>query len=177
MMNEDRTTNGHRNSTEGLLLDETELFYDRQFKAEYCELSPAYKTLRHIGAHAAKAGLKLVEYQRGQRPLEDIIKEVIPDLALYRSLIAVVEPEILAEGPLSPPEISGDRAIRDALLQALGSIAFLTEPAEHGSQPAMPIPRLRGAAEELHAAAVALAKQHGLNIEEAHQKRMAEQQP
>ena len=84
------------------MLGETELFYERRFKTEYCGLSPEYKTLRHIGAHAAKAGSKLIEYQRDQRSLEDIIKEVIPDLGLYRSLIAVVEPKVLAEGPLSP---------------------------------------------------------------------------
>ncbi|MYB39688.1 hypothetical protein F4X86_00100 [Candidatus Saccharibacteria bacterium] len=157
-----------------LLLAETEKFYLEEFKSAYVELPADWQTLRHIGAHVAKAGLKLVEYRTGSRPVYDIVEQVIPDLAIYRSMIINLSREELE----LPGELVGGGCEDDALasiLAAQGLIASVIEPAEHGPRSVaagLPPGELEKIAGKLHAAATVLAETHDIDLTEAQRIRM-----
>ena len=159
-----------------LLLAETEKFYLEKFKSAYVELPTDYQTLRHIGSHVAKTGLKLVEYRAGNRPVYDIIEQVIPDLAIYRSLVVNLSHE---EFELTS-ESAGNGCDADALtsiLEAQGLIASVIEPAEHGPKSVatgLSPAQLEKIAGKLHAAAAILAEMHDIDLAEAQLIRMTD---
>lgn len=157
-----------------LLLGETKNFDEEHFYCDYEQLSWRDQTLRHIGEHVTKAGLKLVDFEEGSVDKAVIEQQVIPDLALYRT-------QIINLLGFDPVEIdwdahSGDEEnITQSVLWAAGMINRYIEPSEHSSEGRhenLTTDDLTSVPIRLHFAATALAARHNIDIVEAQRKRM-----
>ena len=146
------------------LLAEQSWWDERRFdpKDGYDELSPRDAKIAHIQLHVAKASLKLLI----NNP-ETIKKEVVPDLAIYRS-------QIMNALDMRPDQIDEpyllDRAPLNFVIRANGYLASYVEQLQHGEQ--MPLhPVIRGV-EYLHYASVIIANHYDLDLESAQRTRM-----
>lgn len=146
------------------LLAEQSWWDERRFdpKDGYDELSPRDAKIAHIQLHVAKASLKLLI----NNP-DTIKKEVVPDLAIYRS-------QIMNALDMRPDQIDEpyllDRAPLNFVIRANGYLASYVEQLQHGEQ--MPLhPVIRGV-EYLHYASVIIANHYDLDLESAQRTRM-----
>ena len=146
------------------LLVEQSWWDERQFDPidGYEELSPRDAKIAHIQLHVAKASLKLLT----NNP-DTIKKEVVPDLAIYRS-------QIMNAVDMKPDQIDEpyllDRLPLNFVIRANGNLASYVEQLQHGET--MPLhPVIRGA-EYLHYASVILAHHYDLDLEAAQRTMM-----
>jgi hypothetical protein len=140
--------------------------------------------VRHIQLHVAKALGKVVaavgEEARttsGTDLRARVRDEVLPDVAIYRSQLLNLFPEVSA--PLAPARrrAGGGTPAAEPLLQvvldlnrASAQLAAYLEPREHGA--ASPVSHIREAIEALHASAEALAALFTVDLVRAHQTRL-----
>lgn len=147
------------------LLAEQKFFDPRRFDPPqgYETLPPDDQKIAHIQLHVAKAAFKVLDRSR-----EIITKEVIPDLAIYRSQLMNIidlDPAELEEGiPVR------DRFPLDALVRANGYLAKYLEPRQHGE--AVPLNPVKLAAQNLHGATTMLAWDYDVDVEQAHRTRL-----
>jgi hypothetical protein len=140
--------------------------------------------LRHIQLHVAKALGKVVtayeqggEATSGTGALARVRDEVLPDVAIYRSQLLNLFPEVG-----TPPSLAHHRAAvgtleAESLLQvvlglsrASAQLAAYLEPREHGA--VSPISHIQEAIAHLHASAEALATMFAIDLAHAHQARL-----
>jgi hypothetical protein len=138
--------------------------------------------LRHIQLHVVKAlGKVVVAYDAGAifgtDALARVRDEVLPDVAIYRSQLLNLFPEVGA-----PPSLAHHRATvgtleAEPLLQvvlglsrASAQLAAYLEPREHGA--ASPVSHIQEAIEHLHASAEALAALFAVDLVRVHQARL-----
>ena len=140
--------------------------------------------LRHIQLHVAKALGKVVaayepggEAPSGTDALARVRDEVLPDVAIYRSQLLNLFPEVD-----TPPSLAHHRAAvgtleAEPLLQvvlglsrASAQLAAYLEPREHGA--ASPVSHIQEAIAHLHASAEALATAFAVDLARAHQARL-----
>jgi hypothetical protein len=138
--------------------------------------------LRHIQLHAAKAlGKVVAAYDAGAisgtNALARVRDEVLPDVAIYRSQLLNLFPEVGA-----PPSRSHSRAgvgtpepepllrVLLGLSRASAQMAAYLEPREHGAT--SPVSHIREAIADLHASAEALAALFAVDLARAHQARL-----
>ena len=140
--------------------------------------------LRHIQLHVAKAlGKVVAAYDAGAGAtsgtdaLARIHNEVLPDLAIYRSQLLNLFPEVGAPSALAHRRADGDTPTAESLLQvvldlsrASAQLAAYLEPREHGA--ASPVSYIQEAIEYLHAGAEALAAVFAVDLVHAHQARL-----
>lgn len=162
--------------TPKILKQQTAEFNQRQFYCQYEELSWQQQTLRHIGEHIAKAGLKLIETTRKDQSSDIIIQQVIPDLAIYRSQI--LELTRLEVEEINWIEDNPQRDEMDALeniAEAYGLICKYIEPAEHSTQnkdQSLLKEVLLDVPSKLHLAATILARIYNVDLVDSQLKRM-----
>lgn len=158
-----------------LLIEETRYFDENHFYCDYNDLSWRDQTLRHIGEHVTKAGMKLVDYIEGNSGQDIVTQQVIPDLAIYRT-------QIISLLGFDPDEIDwqaheGDEEdVVRSILWAAGTINRYIEPAEHADEAQhenLSTSDLTAVPARLHLAATALAEIHGIDLIEAQRARMA----
>lgn len=140
--------------------------------------------VRHIHLHVAKALGKVVAAfgegagaTSGTDALARICDEVLPDMAIYRSQLLNLFPEVG-----TPPSLAHRRAAvstpkAEPLLQvvldlsrASAQLAAYLEPREHGAT--SPVSHIREAIADLHASAEALAALFAVDLAHAHQARL-----
>jgi hypothetical protein len=138
--------------------------------------------LRHIQLHVAKAlGKVVAAYDAGAISGTDALArvrdEVLPDVAIYRSQLLNLFPEVGA-----PPSRSHSRAgvgtpepepllrVLLGLSRASAQLATYLEPREHGA--GSPVSHIREAIEHLHASAEALATAFAVDLARAHWARL-----
>jgi hypothetical protein len=140
--------------------------------------------VRHIQLHVAKALGKVVAAYgegagatSGTDALARVRDEVLPDVAIYRSQLLNLFPEVGA-----PPSQSHRRAgvgtpKTEPLLQvvlglsrASAQLAAYLEPREHGVT--SPVSHIREAIADLHASAEALAAAFAVDLTRAHRARL-----
>jgi hypothetical protein len=140
--------------------------------------------LRHIQLHVAKAlGKVVAAYDvragatSGTDALARIHTEVLPDLAIYRSQLLNLFPEVGAPSALAHRRADGDTPTAESLLQvvldlsrASAQLAAYLEPREHGA--ASPVSHIQEAIESLHAGADALATALTVDLAQAHRARL-----
>src|SRR5439155_6942432 len=141
--------------------------------------------LRHIQLHVAKAlGKVVVAYGEevggasGTDALARVRDEVLPDVAIYRSQLINLFPEVGAPPPslahrkagVGTPEDEPLRRVVLGLSQASAQLAAYLEPREHGA--ASPVSHIHEAIEALHASAEALATAFAIDLAYAHQARL-----
>ena len=158
-----------------MLISETRKFDENHFYCDYEQLSWRDQTLRHIGEHITKAGMKLVDYEEGSVQSSSVItKQVIPDLALYRTqIINLLE--------FDPKEIDWDAHggdeddLAQSILWAAGMINRYIEPSEHSTEARhenITINDLTAVPVRLHFVALILADQHDVDLVTAQRIRM-----
>jgi len=140
--------------------------------------------LRHIQLHVAKAlGKVVAAYDpgagatSGTDALTRVRDEVLPDVAIYRSQLLNLFPEMGA-----PPALAHHRAAvstleAEPLLQvvlglsrASAQLAAYLEPREHGA--VSPVSHIRAAIADLQASAEALAAVFAVDLARVHQARL-----
>jgi hypothetical protein len=140
--------------------------------------------LRHIQLHVAKALGKVVaayeqggEATSGTDALARVRDEVLPDVAIYRSQLLNLFPEVG-----TPPSLAHHRAAvgtleAESLLQvvlglsrASAQLAAYLEPREHGT--ASPVSLIGAAMKDLHTCAEALAALFAVDLARAHRARL-----
>src|SRR5262245_44020998 len=140
--------------------------------------------LRHIQLHVAKALGKVVtayeqggEATSGTDALVRVRDEVLPDLAIYRSQLLNLFPEVYTPSSLSHRSASagvqeGEPLLRVVLglSRASAQLAAYLEPREHGA--ASPVSHIQEAIESLHASAEVLAAVFAVDLARAHQARL-----
>lgn len=157
------------------LFEETKVFGEEHFYGEYEVLEWEEKTIRHIGLHVAKAGMKLVNVQLGRQTEEVIVDEVIADLQIYRNFLlqlTEIEPETVDWSGIN------DMQPAQSISIASGLIAEFVEPKEHTHRPNRSVNEciqddgLILASVNLHHASIRLSEEFEINPAEAHKKRM-----
>jgi len=140
--------------------------------------------VRHIQLHVAKALGKVVaaheregEATSGTDALARIRDEVLPDVAIYRSQLLNLFPEVGASLALADRSAGGSVQESKPLLQvvldlsrASAQLAAYLEPREHGA--ASPVSHIRAAIEDLQASAAALAAVFAVDLARVHQARL-----
>jgi len=140
--------------------------------------------VRHIQLHVAKALGKVVaavgEEARaasGTDLMARVCDEVLPDVAIYRSQLLNLCPEVGASPALTHRSVGRGTPGAEPLLQvvldlsrASAQLAAYLEPREHGS--ASPVSHIREAIEHLHASAEALAALFAVDLARAHRARL-----
>jgi hypothetical protein len=138
--------------------------------------------LRHIQLHVAKAlGKVVVAYDAGATSGTDALArvrdEVLPDVAIYRSQLLNLFPEVGAPPALAhrqagvgPPKSKLLLQVVLDLSRASAQLAAYLEPREHGA--ASPVSHIREAIEDLHASAEALAAVFAVDLTRVHQARL-----
>jgi hypothetical protein len=141
--------------------------------------------VRHIQLHVAKALGKVVaalgEARRttsGTDLMARVRDEVLPDVAIYRSQLLNLFPDVGAPSPsLAHRSVSGGgqeaeplRRVVFGLSQASAQLATYLEPREHGAL--SPVSHIQEAIEALHASASALATAFAIDLASAHQARL-----
>jgi hypothetical protein len=140
--------------------------------------------LRHIQLHVAKAlGKVVAAYDAGAGAtsgtdaLARIHHEVLPDMAIYRSQLRNLFPEVGASPALADRSAGGGVQESKPLLRvvlglsrASAQLAAYLEPREHGAT--SPVSHIREAIEDLHANAEALAAVFAVDLARAHQARL-----
>ena len=139
--------------------------------------------VRHIQLHVAKAlGKVVAAYDAGAPSGTDALarvrNEVLPDVAIYRSQLLNLFPEVGAPPPsLAHRSAGGGGQEAEPLLQvvlglsrASAQLAAYLEPREHGA--ASPVSHIREAIEHLHASAEALATAFAVDLARAHRARL-----
>ncbi len=137
---------------------------------------------RHIQLHVAKAlGKVVAAYDAGALSGTDALArvrdEVLPDVAIYRSQLRNLFPEVDASPSLVSPSVDGGGQEAEPLLQvvlglsrASAQLAAYLEPREHGV--ASPVSHIREAIAHLQASAEALATAFAIDLASAHQARL-----
>jgi len=143
--------------------------------------------VRHIQLHVAKALGKVVaavgEEARaapgsGTDLMARVRDEVLPDMAIYRSQLLNLFPDVSAPPP-SLAHCSATMGVQEAepllqvvlnLSRASAQLAAYLEPREHGA--ASPVSHIREAITHLHASAEALATAFAIDLARAHQARL-----
>jgi hypothetical protein len=140
--------------------------------------------LRHIQLHVAKALGKVVaaynpgaEAISGTDALARVRDEVLPDVAIYRSQLLNLFPEVSAL-PSRSHRKAGAGALEAApllqvvldLSRASAQLAAYLEPREHGAM--SPVSHIREAIEHLHTSAEALATAFAVDLARAHRARL-----
>lgn len=162
--------------TPELLKQQTNEFNQKRFYCQYEELTWEEQTLRHIGEHVGKAGLKLIEATRRDQSPDIILEQVIPDLAIYRT--QVLELAGLVAEEVDWIEDDPQRDEIDALeniTEAYGLICRHIEPAEHlarTKRPSFSKKELSAVPARLHLAATTLARIHKVDLVDSQLKRM-----
>ena len=140
--------------------------------------------VRHIQLHVAKAlGKVVVAYDEGAEAtsgtdaLARARDDVLPDVAIYRSQLLNLFPEVGAPPSLAHRKAGVGTSEAEPLLQvvlglsrASAQLAAYLEPREHGA--ASPVSLIREAIEDLHASAEALAAVFAVDLAHAHQARL-----
>lgn len=141
--------------------------------------------VRHIHLHVAKAlGKVVAALGEEARPTSStdlmarVRNEVLPDVAIYRSQLLNLFPDVGAPPPsLAHRSASGGGQQAELLLrvvlglsQASAQLAAYLEPREHGA--ASPVSHIHEAIEHLHASASALATAFAIDLAHAHQARL-----
>ena len=140
--------------------------------------------LRHIQLHVAKAlGKVVAAYEQGggatsgTDALARVRDEVLPDVAIYRSQLLNLFPEVGTPPSLAHHRAAGGLLEAGPLLQvvlglsrASAQLAAYLEPREHGA--ASPISHIQEAIEHLHASAEVLATMFAIDLAHAHQARL-----
>ena len=140
--------------------------------------------VRHIQLHVAKAlGKVVIAYGEGSGAtsgtdaLVRVRNEVLPDVAIYRSQLLNLFPEVDASPSLVSPSVDGGGQEAEPLLQvvlglsrASAQLAAYLEPREHGV--ASPVSHIREAIAHLQASAEALATAFAIDLARAHQARL-----
>lgn len=158
-----------------LLLEETRFFDENYFYSNYQNLPWRDQTLRHIGEHITKAGMKLVDHQEGNTSIEVVINQVIPDLAIYRTQLVNLlgfEPDDIEWEAHKGDE----KNVAQSILWAAGMISRYIEPIEHSIDARhenLSVNDLIEVPARLHFAASALAVAHGVNLIESQRVRMS----
>ncbi len=140
--------------------------------------------VRHIQLHVAKALGKVVAASReeaagasGAAALARVRDEVLPDVAIYRSQLLNLFPEVCASPALAHRSAGMGTPKAEPLLRvvldlswASAQLAAYLEPREHGA--ASPVSHIQEAIEYLHASAEALAAVFVVDLVHAHQARL-----
>ena len=140
--------------------------------------------LRHIQLHVAKALGKVVtaydvgaEATSGTDALACVRDAVLPDVAIYRSQLLNLFPEVGAPPSRSHHKAGVGTSEPEPLLQvvlglsrASAQLASYLEPREHGAT--SPISHIREAIAHLHASAEALAIVFAVDLARVHQARL-----
>jgi hypothetical protein len=141
--------------------------------------------VRHIQLHVAKALGKVVtawgaaaRTTSGTDLMARVRDEVLPDVAIYRSQLLNLFPDVGAPPPaLAHRSAGGGGQQAEPLLQvvlglsrASAQLAAFLEPREHGAT--SPVSHIREAIEDLHASAEALAAVFAVDLARAHQARL-----
>jgi hypothetical protein len=140
--------------------------------------------VRHMQLHVAKAlgkvGTAWGEAARttsGTDLMARVRDEVLPDVAIYRSQLLNLFPEVDASPSLVSPSVDGGGQEAEPLLQvvlglsrASAQLAAYLEPREHGV--ASPVSHIREAIAHLQASAEALAAAFAIDLARAHQARL-----
>ena len=136
---------------------------------------------RHIQLHVTKALGKVVAASSeeatgasGAAALVRIRDEVLPDVAIYRSQLLNLFPEVYTPSSLSHRSASagvqeGEPLLRVVLglSRASAQLAAYLEPREHGA--ASPVSHIRAAIADVQASAAALAAVFAVDLARAHQ--------
>ena len=139
---------------------------------------------RHIQLHVAKALGKVVAASSeeatgasGAAALVRVRDEVLPDVAIYRSQLLNLFPEVYTPSSLSHRSASagvqeGEPLLRVVLglSRASAQLAAYLEPREHGA--ASPVSHIRAAIADLQASAATLAAVFAVDLARAHQARL-----
>jgi hypothetical protein len=139
---------------------------------------------RHIQLHVAKALGKVVAASSkeaagaaGAAALVRVRDEVLPDVAIYRSQLLNLFPEVGASPALAHRSAGVGTPKAEPLLQvvldlsrASAQLAAYLEPREHGA--ASPVSHIQEAIEYLHAGAEALATSFTVDLAHAHWARL-----
>jgi hypothetical protein len=139
---------------------------------------------RHIQLHVAKALGKVVAAvgagaatTSGPEQMARVRDEVLPDVAIYRSQLLNLFPEVCTPSSLSHRSASagvqeGEPWLRVvlSLSRASAQLAAFLEPREHGA--VSPVSHIREAIADLHASAEALAAVFAVDLARAHQARL-----
>lgn len=141
--------------------------------------------VRHIHLHVAKALGKVVAALGGEARTASgtdlrirVRDEVLPDVAIYRSQLLNLFPDVDAT-PLALAHRSAGVGGQDAeplrrvvlsLSQASAQLATYLEPREHGAT--SPVSHIREAIEHLHASATVLAAAFAVDLARAHRARL-----
>jgi hypothetical protein len=140
--------------------------------------------VRHIHLHVAKALGKVVaalgeeaHTTSGTDLMARVRDEVLPDVAIYRSQLLNLFPEVGAPPSLVSPSVDGGGQEAEPLLQvvlglsrASAQLAAYLEPREHGV--ASPVFHIQEAIAALHASAEVLAAAFAVDLARAHQARL-----
>ena len=140
--------------------------------------------VRHIQLHVAKALGKVVTVwgaaartTSGTDLMALVRDEVLPDVAIYRSQLRNLFPEVYTPPSLAHRSVGGGGQEAEPLLrvvlglsQASAQLAAYLEPREHGV--ASPVSHIREAIAHLQASAEALATAFAIDLARAHQARL-----
>jgi hypothetical protein len=140
--------------------------------------------VRHIQLHVAKAlGKVVAAYDEeeggasGTDALARVHDEVLPDVAIYRSQLLNLFPEVGTPPSLAHHKAGVGTSEAEPLLRvvlglsrASAQLAAYLEPREHGV--ALPVFHIREAIADLHASAEALATAFAVDLAHAHQARL-----
>src|SRR6266568_5177260 len=140
--------------------------------------------VRHIQLHVAKAlGKVVAAYDEeeggasGTDALAHVRDEVLPDVAIYRSQLLNLFPEVGAPPALAHRSAGGGVQEGEPLLRvvlglsrASAQLAAYLEPREHGV--ASPVSHIREAIADVHASTEALAALFAVDLAHAHQARL-----
>jgi len=140
--------------------------------------------VRHIQLHVAKAlGKVVAAYDAGAGAtsgtdaLARVRDEVLPDVAIYRSQLRNLFPEVGAPSAPAHRSADGDTPTAQSLLQvvldlsrASAQLAAYLEPREHGA--AASVSHIQEAIAHLHASAEALATAFAVDLVCAHRARL-----
>jgi len=152
--------------------------------------------VRHIQLHVAKALGKVVaalgegaDTACGADPLAPVRDEVLPDVAIYCSQLinmfpdwcaptaalpqpdtSLATPSVAAPSPVCMPRTEALWSVLASLSRASARLAAYIEPREHGV--ASPLSHIRGAMQDLHESAEALAAYFLVDLTRAHQTRL-----
>ena len=140
--------------------------------------------VRHIQLHVAKALGKVVAaygegvgVMSGTDALARVRDDVLPDVAIYRSQLLNLFPEVYTPPSLTHRSVGGGGQEAEPLLrvvlglsQASAQLAAYLEPREHGAT--SPVSHIREAIAHLHASAEALAAAFAVDLTRAHRARL-----
>ncbi len=140
--------------------------------------------VRHIQLHVAKALGKVVAAYgegvgvlSGTDALARVRDDVLPDVAIYRSQLINLFPEVYTPPSLAHRSVGGGGQEAEPLLrvvlglsQASAQLAAYLEPREHGA--ASPVSHIREAIAHLHVSAEALATAFAIDLACAHRARL-----